>query len=444
MSWLAGVVVIMILCSGTLAVASGDRPYRVEFDREAERTTVHVSGQGGELAWRDVVAGLFAARGFDGRAVKEFMPAGSVNLDSRTGRLALVAADVALGGGIDLEPVFDAKTGRFAALRIHLDRAQMLATERRFKRRLRDGLSAMIKPFAGAQPVPSGLSIKIDELDDDAERPVVIMIHGIHSHPQRLSAATAAIRSAGFTCGTFSYPNDQPIQSSARLLSRELKLLAERRPKCPIALVTFSMGGLVARAVLEDQDLDPGNVDRLVMIAPPNRGSRLADFAFALEVWEFVGAGARRELMHRAYEAIEDGLGEASDDLKPDSPFLRRLNRRSRHPDVAYSILLGTAGPLEQGALTELRERFRRAGESNRFVRFFGPKLDQLLGDLDEVVAGKGDGAVAVRRGRLADVDDVLLLPFSHVTALGRNETRVETQLRRAIIQRLGARPASP
>ena len=58
------------------------------------------------------------------------------------------------------------------------------------------------------------------------------------------------------------------------------------------------------------------------------------------------------------------------------------------------------------------------AGERSPWVRFLGPRVHQWLEDLDEVVEGKGDGVVSVKRGRLEGVDDTVVLKFGHARVL--------------------------
>ena len=141
--------------------------------------------------------------------------------------------------------------------------------------------------------------------------------------------------------------------------------------------------------------------------------------------------------MARFYAAIEDGLGEAYDELMPGSEFLTRLNARPRNPKIQYSLLLGSGGLLDDAAVEAMRRALKRAGESNRFVKFLGPRLDAALADLDEVKRGRGDGAVSIARGRLAGVEDVVVLPFNHLTMIISDATAAEKRLRREIIMRL-------
>src|SRR5262245_24459787 len=43
------------------------------------------------------------------------------------------------------------------------------------------------------------------------DKPLVIVVHGYNSSPCRNQAMVAAIREAGYPCGTFAYPNDYTI-----------------------------------------------------------------------------------------------------------------------------------------------------------------------------------------------------------------------------------------
>ena len=116
----------------------------------------------------------------------------------------------------------------------------------------------------------------------------------------------------GHLCTTFRYPNDQSLQKSARMLSRELKSLENKVDA--VQIVAHSMGGLVARAVIEDPQLDPGHVIQLIMIAPPNSGSQLARYAFGLDLVEFATSRDRRREAGLISGSLSDGLSEATRD----------------------------------------------------------------------------------------------------------------------------------
>lgn len=96
------------------------------------------------------------------------------------------------------------------------------------------------------------------------------------------------------------------------------------------------MGGLVARACLEEPALDPGNVVRLIMIAPPSQGTLVARAAVATDVWEHWLGRKTGGPWARWHDSVVDGLGEAANDMIPGSPFLRQLNAKPRNASVAF------------------------------------------------------------------------------------------------------------
>ncbi len=408
------------------------------YDESSEVARLLVPVREGRVVWGDVLRGLARARGFDDEALDGLWPSKHIKVTGASGRAAIAGINRILGPGIDLQLTRDDAGADW--LEIALDRRALLASERRFKQRSK-------RVFQAAGPdarVPYGLKCDRGWADAPAEKSLVVLVHGLQSGTEKISGILDDVRKLGFPCATLDYPNDQAIEQSAQLLARELARLAAEHPDRKVVLVTRSMGGLVARAVVEDPRLNPGNVERLIMVAPPNGGSVLAHFAFGLDLWEFLVNPKEREPAERFFSLIEDGLGEAPDDLRPGSLFLERLNSRPRNPNVRYSILLGTDGPLSQASLDGIRLSLKQAGARSRYVRFFGGKLDGDLADLDEVVRGKGDGAVAVKRGMLAGVEDVELLPFDHLTLPVSEDSPGAAALRNAIVKRISRPVASP
>jgi pimeloyl-ACP methyl ester carboxylesterase len=72
-------------------------------------------------------------------------------------------------------------------------------------------------------------------------------------------------------------------------------------------IVTHSMGGLVARALIAARR--PANLGRVVMCAPPNRGSELADLLVSLNLADTLLGPAHAHLVTRRRPADEALLG---------------------------------------------------------------------------------------------------------------------------------------
>jgi len=271
----------------------------------------------------------------------------------------------------------------------------------------------------------------------DSTKPVVILIHGFNSTPKQNTALMAPIQETGFPCGTFAYPNDYHIRNSAQLLSSELQRFRQQYPNRKVILVCHSMGGLVARACVEDSLYDAGNVERLIMIAPPTHGTILAHFAVGTDFWEHWVARRHGWPWQRMRDSIVDGLGEAANDLCPNSDFLNELNARSPNSSVHYTILLGTGARLSEAQVDWIRESvcecLAKVPGGGREAK----DLDALLADVDELVEGKGDGVVAVKRGRLDGVTDTLIMPFGHLTVTGGANSDIIRRVQHVVLQRV-------
>jgi pimeloyl-ACP methyl ester carboxylesterase len=402
----------------------------VSYDQEAQVARVTVPVREGRMQWGEFLRGLARARGFDDKAFDGMWSERTVRVTGTGGRVLLGIIDRVFGPGVEIQISVDEDTGNGLA-EITLDRRGLLATEIRFKQRVKQGLR-LVRPDRHRY----SLAFDDDWSDTPPEKNLVVLIHGLQSDSGHIGGILEDVRQLEHPCATFDYPNDQPISESARLLAEELATVAEEHPERKLTLITHSMGGLVARAVIENEQLNPGNVEQLIMVAPPNHGSLLAHLAFGFDFWEYLG-DRDKKVAERFFAALEDGLGEAPDDLRPKSLFLSQLNSQPRNPNVTYSILLGTDAPLSEESLEGLRRSLRKAGDRSRLVRFLGDRLDRYLADLEEVVRGKGDGAVAVKRGKLRGVPDIEVLDFDHLDFSRPPNSPGAALIREAVLRRL-------
>jgi len=282
-----------------------------------------------------------------------------------------------------------------------------------------------------------GLKLDEDWQQADAELPLVVLVHGYNSCPENNAELLSVIRQHGYPCAGFAYPNDFHVADSAERLSRELNAFKKLHQDRRLALVTHSMGGLVALECLENEQLNPGNIDRLIMIAPPIQGSQLAQVAVATDVWEHWLGRSSGAPWTRWRDSVVDGLGEAADDLMPGSPFLIQLNARPRNAEVEYTIFLGSGAGIEQEEMDWLRTKLRNAVGYVPGAGDTADQIHQLLGEMDELIDGKGDGIVAVKRGKLSGVEDVVVLPFGHLSVTGKADSDVIRQVQQEVLERL-------
>lgn len=414
---------------------AGSPRVTIEQDPETLATRVVIEAKDGEVAWADLMAGLAKAKGFDDDALADLPRHKAFDLHRRHTRLVLALMNaVGEHNGIQFAILRPTDLAAEPQLQVTLDRRAMLASKRRFEKMLR--LAAVDRLADGKAGKAYGLTWPAASPPAPGQESVVIL-HGLGSTPENHASLSAELAQAGLSVGELAYPGDEPLEDSAHLLARELKAFHREHPGVPLRLVTLSMGGLVARRVLEDATLDSGNVAQLVMVASPNHGSALAYCGFGLQIWQFLDDPHARTVAERFYNTVEDGLSEASDDLRPDSDFLKQLNASPQNPRVRYALLLGTGAALSQHAVDQLRQRVAQAKDRHRFVRFLGPKIDRVLADGDELIHGKGDGVVAVKRGRLTGVDDTMTLNFDHLSIGQPPQTDGEKQLRAEIIRRL-------
>lgn len=155
-----------------------------------------------------------------------------------------------------------------------------------------------------------------------------VLIHGYLRSKDSLKKLSRALVQEGFEVYAINYPS---TQGDIRTLCNDTAALLERVSADfeQVNIVTQSLGGIIARGVTAKTPLKGGG--RVVMLAPPNQGSRMADLALSWWPSECVIGPAGKQLVTKA-TAFARNVGT------PQSPFMiiagGRGNARGYNPAI--------------------------------------------------------------------------------------------------------------
>ena len=121
-------------------------------------------------------------------------------------------------------------------------------------------------------------------------KPLVVLLHGLARGRGSMERLGTHLRAHGFETWSHTYPSRQ--HSLQYLADSITELLVAHAGDRPISAVTHSMGGIVVRH-LRDPRL---HWQRIVMLAPPNRGSRIAAGLVRNPLFNWFFGPAAREL----------------------------------------------------------------------------------------------------------------------------------------------------
>lgn len=142
---------------------------------------------------------------------------------------------------------------------------------------------------------------------------LVVLLHGLGRTSRSLARMDRALRTAGFSTLSLSYPSmRQSIEQHAATVAERLD--AVPTPK-KLSFVTHSLGGLVVRRLFAIDAADASwraAISRIVMLAPPNKGASLASMLDR--------GGVVRGIMGPSYVQIAEGYAETLP--IPNVPFM--------------------------------------------------------------------------------------------------------------------------
>ncbi|NNM33490.1 MAG: alpha/beta fold hydrolase [Gemmatimonadetes bacterium] len=216
--------------------------------------------------------------------------------------------------------------------------------------------------------VLAGSGIACDVVPQEGDGEAVILVHGLGRTQGSMMVLGQRLRWAGYDVHIVDYPSlERSISDHVRLLEQEAASCCAGRT--PVHFVGHSLGGIVIRRYLAERGT-PG-LGRVVLLAPPNQGSQLADWVRDLTLGEVTGG---------------DMLGPTGSRLGPDSTD---IPASLSPPDYELGIITG----------------------------------DRSLNPIGSIlIPGPDDGFVGVDEARIEGVP-TLVLPRSHTFIMNSRHT---------------------
>ncbi len=382
----------------------------IPYEDRYERFTVKLDN--GRLHVGRMLGAAFDRSGLNGDWVRDHV-SWRIKVKGVAGRAKLEAFKLITNNYLTLRVNDDRVLVEFDRIKVRRDQKRLLGKLRKYAaKKWPDKAEEERRKYGLVWVTPNG-DVSIDRLKETDH--AVVLVHGLDDGGGMWPQLVEELHNDKLTACELTYPNDQSLAESTRFLVDELARLHHRGVE-RVSIVTHSMGALLAREALTNARYYKGDargdsrlpqVEHLVMLAPPNHGSRCAKLGVMSEVRE----QAQRAVFSKTASvqgAIFDGLGEARIDLQPRSEFLLRLNARPHAKYVRMTVVAGRLKEITPQRIDAgVRWMRRYCHISDRMAEALATAAKEVSGDL-------GDGVVTVRSTRLKGVTDFVLLDASH------------------------------
>ena len=317
-----------------LSLVSSSVIASVPFD---ETVNVVVETQNGKVAWSKIAQAVTKEVGADIPLLGQ-VPAGELDINASSTSLVLYGVNVMLQPNLKISI-----NRRDATVVVRVNKTKINAALESVKKELLGDANA--GRVLGLRPFHE--NAKLDEADQ-----IVLLVHGFNSSTSQMGDLAEAIEKdlqtgdASIEVACFDYTSNDGISAVAASLEASLQTIIDKNSDCSISLVTHSMGGVAARMMIEKEGFAIDQIDRLIMVAPPNHGTELAALPSGNASFDLLLAKVDRTGIRQALQTLVSIANIAIDDLKPGSKCLKDLNARERNKNVDYSIILGDLGVL--------------------------------------------------------------------------------------------------